>query len=685
MKLTVPFSVFATCIALLCLQGIGLLFPSAYNWGFHFLGYLPISFSVILLLIGVTAIAIVSFLKEETILNLITEFYTWKPYLFLISACAIYIALAFIFRIRVPLLGDSYVIINIIEHALSGEQTLRPYSEPLSVFFFYGLAKFMGATESASIQQAFFTGELILGIGFIINTFFIARCLFEESVKRVLLFGSLLVLPSLIFFFGYVEWYPVVLYCLSLCMLTIILYVNEKLPIYVVMLSYALLVMAHLLSGLLFPALIFLAYKEIKTKGYKNIAIGLEILILIFFTLYWQFNFNVMKLMPREEQSLFLSVFPDNSQNHAYTLFSFYHAIDLLNLFILLLPFELLLLFLVIPTYWKTIISSIEAKLFLLYSIPLGIFIFLFQFDLGMAKDWDIPATFAFPVYLFTIYFFLRSASIHYRKIMSLVIVMSACLLIPYFQLNATVEQDISRFNTMLNSPFMSEKAYFCAVSHLSKYYYNDRKKAELDTIWTRFSTKYPKDWRGYRALTNSKLQLGNPNDPDVARLYDEWIERDTTKQSMKDEYIHYCLDMSKYYYHKGTIDSAFLFNYRAIKFDSNSATVYNNLGVLYKAGGNNEKAIEAYRKAIELDTTYVLSYINLANTYDEIGNPEQAIVWYKNGLAHDSTNSDIYENMAITYYKMKDSHNYILSLSRAAQLGNREAQQYLLKNGVRW
>ena len=640
---------------------------------------------MVLLLVSVTTIGSISFRNTDTLPIAITRFYEKTPFIFLLSSSAFYVALAFLFKVRVPLLGDSYVIINILEHAISGEQALRTYSEPLSILYFYGLSLLMGATESAGIQQAFFIGEIILGIGFIANIFFISRILSEDASKRILLFGFLFVLPSLQLFFGYIEWYPVVLFSISLCVLTVTLYIRGRIPIYIVMFAYALLVMTHLLNGLLFPAMLYLAYKEIKSNGYKNFIIGLAGILFIFLGLYWQYDFNPLSLLHREGPSLFLSPFGDIDPYHAYSLFSFNHGLDLMNLSILLFPMVYLLLGYLFFYDKKELYSTVEGKLLLLYAVPFAVFIFLFRFDLGMAKDWDIPATFIFPVYVFSAYLFIRAEIGNHTKMMSVVIVTSAFLVLPYFQLNSTVDENIKRYKTLLDSPLMSREAYFGAVSHLSKYYYNEKNLTELGAIWTDFSAKYPNDWRGYRALTNSKIQLGDPNNPEITSMFNEWIKRDPTKQSMKEDYLNYCMQMSKRYYRSGTLDSALVFNYRAIQFDSSSATLYNNLGVLYKVTGNKEQAVDTYKKAISLDTTYVLSYINLANLYDDLGRTEDAIIWYKNGLAHDSANSDIYENMAIAYYKLKDGNNYILSMTNAARYGSKKAQQYLLQHGMTW
>ncbi|TAK65603.1 MAG: tetratricopeptide repeat protein, partial [Bacteroidetes bacterium] len=191
-------------------------------------------------------------------------------------------------------------------------------------------------------------------------------------------------------------------------------------------------------------------------------------------------------------------------------------------------------------------------------------------------------------------------------------------------------------------------------------------------------------DWRGYRALTNSAMQLGNgTNNEEILQLFERWIAIDPSKNSMRNEYLQYCAQMSKSYFQKRNIDSAIVYGLKTIEFDPASAPLYNNVGVLFRAAGNNSRAVEIYKQAIHIDSTFIPSYINLGNACDDLGKPEEALYWYGSALRQDSTDVSIYENMAITYYKLNDSINYVASLTKAARFGSGEARQFLRQMGI--
>ncbi|TAK62142.1 MAG: hypothetical protein EPO24_05205 [Bacteroidetes bacterium] len=355
---------FIVCLLLLGLQCIGIFFPSAYNWGFHFAGFLPGYIAAIYLLLGTIALLTIAYGKQETVLNAVGSLAEKKPVFFLLGIITFFLALAFTFKIQVPLLGDSYVITNIIENAVNGRQALRLHSEPLSIFFFYSISVLTGAAQTAEIQNAFFFAELLLGVGYCINIFVIAKTLFSDGKKQALLTGFLMTLPSLQLFLGYIEWYPFVFFCLSLYLLTIVLYIKRNTPFYFLLPAYFLVVGSHYVNGLFLPALLFLAYHEIKTNGYKHLLIGTGILCLLGFVLLWMMDFDAMKLFQREEPVPLLALFSTDDRYNVYTLFSVYHAIDILNLVIMLGSFTALFFFVSFVKKRNTILRSLEGWYF---------------------------------------------------------------------------------------------------------------------------------------------------------------------------------------------------------------------------------------------------------------------------------------------------------------------------------
>gem|GEM_PF-352562 len=57
------------------------------------------------------------------------------------------------------------------------------------------------------------------------------------------------------------------------------------------------------------------------------------------------------------------------------------------------------------------------------------------------------------------------------------------------------------------------------------------------------------------------------------------------------------------------------------------------NLGIEFSRNGQNEEALEAYKKALELSPKYVTAQYGLGNTLSELGRTEEAVVAYKKAM----------------------------------------------------
>ena len=83
---------------------------------------------------------------------------------------------------------------------------------------------------------------------------------------------------------------------------------------------------------------------------------------------------------------------------------------------------------------------------------------------------------------------------------------------------------------------------------------------------------------------------------------------------------------------------------------DYYKATIYINLGVLYRYLGQKEKAIEYYQKAIKLDPEYARAYSNLGVVYDDLGQKEKAIEYYQKAIKLDPEDAFAYNNLGVVY-----------------------------------
>lgn len=114
----------------------------------------------------------------------------------------------------------------------------------------------------------------------------------------------------------------------------------------------------------------------------------------------------------------------------------------------------------------------------------------------------------------------------------------------------------------------------------------------------------------------------------------------------------------------------------------------YNNLGVIYLEKGNYPEAINIFTKAINFssdpnESASAYSFRGLSKGYlnDYIGEIKD----YEKSIQLDPKRNIVYYNLAIAYYHKGNQQKSKLNFQIAAQLGNKEAQSFLVKNKIEW
>lgn len=74
------------------------------------------------------------------------------------------------------------------------------------------------------------------------------------------------------------------------------------------------------------------------------------------------------------------------------------------------------------------------------------------------------------------------------------------------------------------------------------------------------------------------------------------------------------------------------------IKYNKNSARIYNNLAMAYAEKGLSDKALKNYQNAVTISDQYPQTHHNIANIYIEKGESDKAIEEYKKALSIDPT-----------------------------------------------
>jgi tetratricopeptide (TPR) repeat protein len=657
--------------------------PGIFTWGFDALGYLPASFALAFAVAAVGIVALAGRRKPIAIIDRCVSLMDKKPGALLGWTLAAFAAAAVLLRVRVPLLGDSFILIKLYQNSFTGGHPFPASHQPLSLALFYAAAKLFGSFEYPQILDAFLNTELVLGVLFIAVTFYLCRQLFEGAAARSTSFFLLLALPVMQVFFGYVEIYSAVVVSLALFVLSGTLYLQSKCSFYFVPAAFLLLVLMHYLNALLLPAVLYLAFVEARRGGFKRIAVSGIALAALGVIAFVFFGNLASKLIPPPRHAPFLSLWAIDDPFQAYTLISSGHVVDLANMTILLFAPGVFLL------GWGMVRRRIMLPPPVIFlgcaALPVMGFFLLAKFDLPLAQDWDVPATYS---WLFLLFAAAASATwLAERSAHVFGVLASAIFLVslPYFYLNSTAGPNVRRVESFLDPRVSSHDGCYQSSLHLTEHFIHAQDSAGIVRVSEKFIRLFPTDQRGYSNYTLYLQQFGKPMDAKIESIFDDWLRHDPGSVEAREQYANFHLDAGNRAYREGDLEGARDHLLSSLRFNDRMADAYNSLGIVYRKLGNTDSAFACYLKTVELDPKSAYAYINLGNLYDDAGNSSKAIEWYGKALVLRPGDPTVLYNLGVAYYKQRSFPQALDALRRAARGGEREAQAFLSQRGERW
>lgn len=670
---------------LAALHILGALFPTIFTWGFHFLGFLPRSFLIIYLLLIITGIAYIAKGYCEPLVSNLSLFMDRKPLAFLAIAVGAFIAFAVILRVKVPLLGDSFLVVKIYSKAASGMDALPASHQPLTQHYFYLFTKLLESFDYPALLNAFLVAELLLGIGFITVTYYVVRNLFDSAAYRCISFLLLLVLPYIELFFGYVEMYAVILLVLAAYVLVGILYLREKIHFALVPLSFAVLLLSHYLNALILPSLLYLGFVEYKRHRLKHLAASVGALLGFVAIGITVVNFNFEKFIPPYNGAPILTITPSDNIFQAYTLLSPYHFVDLLNLAILLWPSALFLIGMAFARRRASLFNSDFTRFLAAVAAPSVAFVLAARFDIPMAQDWDVSASSAYTLTLLALVVASTSLQGSHSRILSMLTLVTFLNSAAWLYLNSTVEPNINRVRQFIDKRISSHDGCYQSTFHLGEYYIRTGDAKNIAEISEQFIRMYPGDKRGYSNYTLYLLQFGKPMDVKINGIFENWLALDSTNIDARTQFSNFHYDVGQRSYRDGSFHEAMDHFRKALILMPDFAEGYNSLGIVYRKTGNDDSAQVYYLKAIALDRSNAHAYINLGNLYDDRGMTDSAVERYRQAIRIQPNMPSAYYNLGITYFKTGALAEGREALIYAARLGMPDAQAFLRERGIPW
>lgn len=417
-------------------------------------------------------------------------------------------------------------------------------------------------------------------------------------------------------FFGYVETYPPFIFAVTLTCLLGTLAADGKISRWWAVITCLISIALHLFAVTLLPAVIYLVLRP--TSFWQRllrlptfVRYGFPAMLMvagIFAVGYWAMHDYQIRFM-------LVPSLPDRFTVDGYTLFSFSHLLDMVNLKFLLIPAAAL----VAVEVWRhrRVVTRSDRYRFLFAAAIAGVgLVFVFDPKLGMLRDWDLFAYASVPVVLFWSLFCLAPSHVTRagRALAILTIALNLVVLAP----RVAVAMSPDRSMRMVEQIFRLERAkakslHFLTVDYLRSNGY----KARGDSLANSILTRYPE--------INLHEQAVTLYDKGRAR---ESIVLDSLALSINPAYYDPYTSMCAAYVSLNQLDKAL--EVGEIVFGLNPR----NPGIAYNLGNINAhlsrlKASERYLKiALDLDSAYEPALFGMATLAVANGEPVELQRW---------------------------------------------------------
>ncbi len=588
MKYAVNISIIAT----FAFFGLASFLPMTSMWGFNHLNFLPDIYLYLYVFIFLLIIYLmIGPVPEKTIENTINKIngWLWKtkilPRLIFITICSI---LFYLFRIETQFLGDSNSWLEIFGR---GEATFFRITEPGSVFIVQQLQNLLGGYTKETAYTAFFIMSIGSGVIYFYNVLSIIGKLIEDKCIRILALSTLLFSGSILMFFGYVEFYPILWASVSIFINLSINYLRKGSSLLTVTGAYLLSILMHLQAIYFLPGFSFLIVRkfkrpEIRKIGYFVMAVGAIALLVL---LIWLYGTKIkFKLQ-------FMPFFEGRPTEPEYTVFSLLHFLEIFNLAMVIFPGILILFGLWLSTRKKIICDPITAYLSLL-SFGSLLFLFLFRPTLSMGRDWDLMSLCLITPALLLLYQRDKCSIFMSKRTIFIYVLITFFCTFSFLTTGIKTIPAEKRFYTLLGP--RDEDGWVIYTNYiLSKgdtTYYKELCKERFN--------RFP----GYRNTKLAYNYIDQGEYGEALRLAQELIKREP--------YNHNYLQLMGYAYREmGQYDSSEVYYNKTLalryKYD-----VLNQIGQLYIKQKRFDKAIDILHKAHRLapDTTSIIEALAL-------------------------------------------------------------------------
>lgn len=549
-------------------------------WGVNHLRFLPFSYTIAFSLIS--SIILIIWLwpngdnRARKIIDSIDRLLWGKSKITRLILTFSLIIPFLIFRVKAPLLGDSWTWLAIFGH---GKSYILKWAEPGAILILRNLQNLLGEYSHETALMAFQIMSITSGVIFAHNIISIIGLICKTASGRFLALTTIFFSGALLLFFGYIEFYPIVWAAVSIFLNLAIRYLENGRNLWVVILAYIICLLTHLQTLYLLPGVAFLIILKAKSKSWRRILFylfGLGAVGGAAFLIWLQST----KI---EFQVLLLPLFKGRPPAADYAVFSFIHLADLLNLILLLFPAALALIAIWI-LYGKKKFDENMSRFWALMSAGSLLFLVLFGAAITMGRDWDIMSLSLLAPVLLILYQIDHAQPQISEKIIISYSLSAGFMTICFLATAIAVKPAENRFATLLNS--RSEAGWVIYANYFLEKGEADR----FNEIIERRSEHFP----NLKRLRNAYdlLESGRFGEAKI-------IAQDLTRQEPYNS--NYLQILGNLYGKFNQFDSAEQYYNKALSLQPYSSTLMNEIGQLYIKERKYDDAMSILKRAHSL------------------------------------------------------------------------------------
>lgn len=388
----------------------------------------------------------------------------------LVFTIALLLVAALVFPVRAHLLGNSSDILVRLANVFLGHAFRADIlygTQPISTFVYLEAATFAHSIFDADAVDVFRVIGAILGLVFVLGAWRFSRLLTTDPWEVATYLALLLGLPSVVFFFGYVEYYTVmytlVIWYFALCARVFTGSGSLVLPGIVL----AAAIGCHITAALLLPSFFFLLLYRSRPEWITTARIAWGLVgVAVVSLAYYLFS------DASTSHGFFIPLRADTRAS--YTLFSQAHILDILNLVAFYLAPALMLTVALLAGFRPSIPRADARPLFALVAVFFPtLFLVSWNSLLGMARDWDVAAFWALAVVSSLALFFsaLPKLAGRLRMFAIPVVLLTLSASVPWIALNTTEGPSIERSMALVRmyAPSISRQGTITGYENIRK------------------------------------------------------------------------------------------------------------------------------------------------------------------------------------------------------------------------